>query len=294
MESGFGDFLRQIPVPLIGMFCVSALLLVVVGGYIMWARSQRRQTALANAINAGGINPSTIEPADMPDLDSLTSPGSIPAVAPRPTGTQRIKLAEGEMIDVVEVLTVLRDVADGSLIVQIGESAFRNPPATADAEFKRRFNLTMKELVSGARSTATVPAVIAADAPADSAEAVPPKPTPAATGEMPVVPPGVPLPGDLPKFKMPDTPEIPSRRGRKPPKADIPEINIAAAIESYLQHKLALTPEYAGRSIHVRSAAHGGVQIDVDGRMYEAVGDIEDAAVRQFLASTIEEWQSRQ
>jgi len=106
---------------------------------------------------------------------------------------------------------------------------------------------------------------------------------------------GMAMPGDLPKFKMPDKPEIPPRRGRNaPPKEAIPEINIAAAIESYLQHKLMQTPAYAGRNIHVRPASHGGVQIDVDGHIFESVGEVEEVAVREFLATTIAEWQSRQ
>jgi hypothetical protein len=104
----------------------------------------------------------------------------------------------------------------------------------------------------------------------------------------------VPLPGDLPKFKMPDTPPQPPKRGRKPVAEPIPEINIAGAIEAFLQHKLAFTPEYSTRSIHVRPASHGGVHIEVDNKLYDSVGDVEDAAVREFLTATIAEWQSRQ
>jgi hypothetical protein len=74
----------------------------------------------------------------------------------------------------------------------------------------------------------------------------------------------------------------------------IPELDIAGAIETYLQHKLAQTPEYAGRKIHVHSAPGGGVRIQVDESFYDAVGDVTDAGVREFLSATIQEWQDRQ
>jgi hypothetical protein len=105
--------------------------------------------------------------------------------------------------------------------------------------------------------------------------------------------PGAPAPGDLPKFKMPDIMEKPSR-GRKGPAEPIPEINIAGAIEEYLQYRLTTTPQFAGRYIHVRPAATEGLHIEVDDKSYETVGEVEDAAVRTFLQETIEEWQSRQ
>jgi hypothetical protein len=103
-------------------------------------------------------------------------------------------------------------------------------------------------------------------------------------------------PGDLPKFTLNETPisAKPLRRVPKPTNDPIPEINVGGSIEAYLQHRLAITPEFAGRSIHIRSSPKGGVIIEVDGRQYEAVGDVEDTDAKLFLAETIEEWQSRQ
>ncbi len=320
MESGISDFLQQVPVPLIGTLCLSAIVLVGVLVYIVSERSKKRQKA-ALASSGGGMtglfgSQSDVSSAheiplhDLPDLDLLTSAPVTPEAPPRPAGMHRIQLTEGESVEAVEVLTILRDVADGGLLVQIGAKVYRNPPAVADPEFKRRFNLTMKELASGNRVTLETPAAKPPPAAppittepltpteASAPPAAPPTAPTTTTGEArPVtttLPPTVPLPGDLPKFKMPDQIDT-SRRGRKaPPREVIPEINIAAAIESYLQHKLALTSVFAGRNIHVRPATHGGVEIDVDGHLYEAVSDIEDADVRAFMANTIEEWQSRQ
>jgi hypothetical protein len=342
MDSGIGDFIRQIPTGLIGMLCLSALLLIGVTIYIFWARSKRRKAADAPATAAAAPTAPADEPPpmqEMPDLDILTTPlaadpavtvsvspppsettvsaaaadpaGAVSVTAPvsaepeRPAGAFRVHLTEGgDPLDVVEVLVVLRDTVDGGLLVRMGDKVYRNPPATADGSFKRQFNLTMKELATGKRATAetaptpagtpTAPPI--PSAPAAVAEPTAP-PSTARTGEVPpvTVPPNVPLPGDLPKFKLPDKIEVPPRRGRKaPPKEVIPEINIAVAIESFLQHKLTVTQAYPGHSIHVRPAGDGGVEIEVDGNIYEAVGDIEDAGVRAFIAATIEEWQARQ
>jgi hypothetical protein len=76
--------------------------------------------------------------------------------------------------------------------------------------------------------------------------------------------------------------------------APLPELNIAAAIEAYLQHRLGATRRFLGRRIHVHSAPNGGVRIEVDGTFYEAVSDITDEDVREFVSATIQEWQDRQ
>jgi hypothetical protein len=241
---------------------------------------------------------------DLPDLEVLASPEEVaaaptptPAAPPRPAGTFSLPLAEGETVDVVEVLSVVRDVGDGGLIIRIGDKAYRNPPAVADAEFKRRFHNTLRDLniaqrpVESKRDSSEVAA-----AEPEAAEAPPMiETTPASSSsEIPRLSADEPVPGDLPKFKMPEGPPVKPKRGQRPVAEPIPEINIAGAIEAFLQHKLTRLPQYSSRSIHVRPALNGGVQIEVDGVFYESVGEVEDAAVKQLLTATIEEWQSRQ
>jgi hypothetical protein len=105
--------------------------------------------------------------------------------------------------------------------------------------------------------------------------------------------PAGPLPGDLPSFKLDDNPLGKLRRLRKSEVKPVPEINLAGAIDAYLQYKLQNTPEYVERSIHILPASDGGVSIEVDGRYYDAVGDVADEAVRNFIGQAIEEWQER-
>lgn len=300
-SGGVSDFFGQIPIGLIVLFCGSGILLLITMGYIINVRTRRAR----QAVPAVGVSAAYDDGGDLPDLEALAStdvvqPTAAEAAAPvHPTGTFSIFLAEGETVDVVEVLSVVRDVADGGLIIRIGDKAYRNPPAVADAEFKRRFHSTLRDLnsaqhpVEAKRESAQVAEVVEPDEAASEAETPPVVEMPPA----PAVPPlsaYEPAPGDLPKFKMPEGPPVKPKRGQRPVAEPIPEINIAAAIEAFLQHKLTRLPQYSSRSIHVRSAPNGGVQIEVDGVFYESVGEVEDAAVRQLLTTTIEEWQSRQ
>jgi hypothetical protein len=69
---------------------------------------------------------------------------------------------------------------------------------------------------------------------------------------------------------------------------------MAEQIEELLQYRLMGSPDLRHRSILVRSSADGGVRIEVDGRFYDGVGDVEDAEVRAFIQSIIQEWEARQ
>lgn len=300
-SGGVSDFLLQIPTGLIILFCGSGILLLIVTGYIVNNRSRRARQAVppANFVSAyddaGG---------DLPDLDALASTEeSAPpmpakpaaqAAPPRPTGTFSVALTEGETVDVVEVLSLVRSVDDGSLIIRIGEQAYRNPPAVADAEFKRRFNTAMRDLtraqkpVESKRESTEAASANSAEAAASSLDELPmPASFPPVSGSTSV-------PGDLPKFKMPEGPPVKPKRGQRPVAEPIPEIDIAGAIEAFLQHKLTMLPEYQSRNIHVRPASNGGVKIEVGEKFYDSVSDVEDANVRQLLTATIEEWQARQ
>ncbi|MCK6576764.1 MAG: hypothetical protein L6Q98_01530 [Anaerolineae bacterium] len=307
MDSGIEAFFRQIPVGLILMFCGSGMLLIGALAYIVWSRRRRNRDSAAPSVEVV----MEIKPMDddlMPDLDALSNPSEKPAAprgsalpqkfsapppppsldsappAARPGGAYRLMLSSGGTADAVEVFTVLRDVADGSLIVQIGGRAYRHPVSGADADFMHRLNSALRDL------TAAPPAVPEAEPDAgEEMFEMPPDfdspPLDAAPGT---------IPGDLPRFRMEDQPPLTTRRGRKPPTVEIPSINIGASIEAFLQHKRAVSGDFAGRRIHVRSGLSGAIVIEVDGQFYDGVNDIADLEVRRYLQKTIEEWQSRQ
>jgi hypothetical protein len=262
--------------------------------------------------------------ADMPDLDLLTSAepeptpvratqtapalktSTVPAAGARRLSSVDVKLAGGDTIHAQEALIVLRDPRDGKLIVQMGDTGYKS----LDGGMRGDFMNLMREL--GALATAASaapppppmpvaePVMAAEPAPAVSAPPVEAAPAPIVPPSVSAAPPSPTgnsvMPGDLPKYsEMKD--EIKSRgafRAAKSEMPPVPELNIPAAIEAYLQYKKQFSPEYAQRSIHVLPAPGGGVRIEVDGMYFESVGDVADPEVRAFLQSTIQEWQKRQ
>jgi hypothetical protein len=313
-----GGFLQQPLVPILfGMMCFFGLLLIGILGYIFWARVKkaRAETPMVTPTPAHAAEP---DMGDLPDLDVLVDTSALIADNPPPrsrSGTYTLNTTDGGSAEAVEVLTVLRDVVDGRLIVQIGDKAYRALAESGDAESKDRFIRVMRELAQLASSVSKVPAANPAptvappapETPAPTSVAEDVEPPPAAqkpkapAAPPPTVTPEGGMPGDLPKFSLDDQPpaQLPPGLfrgvigGKKQTGEPVPELNIAGAIEAYLQHKLRHTPEYTGRSIHVLPAPDGGVSIEVDGRYFDAVGDVDDAEVREFIAGAIQEWQER-
>jgi hypothetical protein len=297
-------------------------------------RQNERNKAMAQAQSESEVaQPMTVPPSpiieptqridtgELPDLDMLLSSplAEEPPKRAAIDGTYSVKLNTGETVEAREVLAILRDSSDGRLIVQMGDTAYRSLASAPEA--KQSFTKLVKELAdvitkpdtaAPAQPKEEEPVTQPAEPPQQEelepkAKEEPvaqlgelaqePAPKPRVSAPPPVNPSGA-MPGDLPSFKLEHNP-MPQVKGgiigrqKFVPQA-IPEINIPAAIEAYLQHKLQYTPEYGGRSIHVRSAPGGGVRIEVDGKFYDAVGDVAEEDVRTFLSETIQEWQERQ
>lgn len=306
MGSTFSDFLGQLPAAIFVPFCASALLLVVVMALIVRARTRRSAAPDGPKPKRKHSAPAdTSYDPDLPDLEMLIGtpvapPPPAPPAAPAPPrpvqpGAQPVALGDGSTVQAVEVLRVLRDVVGGGLVVQMGDRAHRT---LADSgAFRADFLQIMRELSPLVRSDA--PAAPAAD---DAPEA------PAALGALLAVrepKPSYPLPptdssgempGDLPRLDQ--SIALPPKSGlfrrKKPDAPPIPDLNIAGAVEAYVQHKLQFTPDLAGRSIHIHPAPGGGVLIETDGAFYETVDAVDDDDVRYFLSTAIREWQQRQ
>lgn len=327
---GFEDFVSQLPVGLFVVTCLVGILLI--GSIIAIARARMNRGSNAQTPAppafvpaANPAKPRTASAAldELPDLDLLVEspPARQQPAAPQRnprSGTFSVNVGEGESAQAVEVVTILRDVVDGGLIIQMGDRAYRD--LDNDEAFRSKFLKIMREL--GPMVTQT-PAASASPTPATPPPA--PKPAPASEDAAPsvrdlmddmpdeepdaAVPPapkprprpqttGGQLPGDLPKFTLEDKPQTIEKRGgllgrKKTEFLPVPELDIPGAIEAFLQHKLVTTQAYPDRSIHVHPAEGGGVAIEVDGTFYDAVSDVEDAEVREYLSETIQEWQQR-
>lgn len=259
---------------------------------------------------------------DLPDLDLLLAE-SAPNEPRTLSDRVRVRLDSGEEIEAEEVALILRD--SQGLLVQIGATAYRN--LSNEPNVRRQFTRTLKDLSSVVIGTGSLqqaapptpkPAPPTESKATASAPETPPQPSepkaapvpeespmheprseakPAETTKPPAQQASGPLPGDLPSYRYDDNPVQIAQRGIRGPRVEFtppPEMNIADAIESYLQYKLAQGSEYAGHKLHIRSAPDGGVRIQVGETFYESIDDIEDEGVRNFLRSTIDEWQSRQ
>ncbi len=263
-----------------------------------------------------------IEDEPLPPIPD--APPEIVQLRRMPTGIQHVQLNTGQIAPAQEVITILRDEDDGKLIIQVGDTAYRT--LANDAGVKNLFTQVMKELAGTITKPDSTPpprkryVVGQSETPKQTQPKASTKPKEPAKSEVasirdllsddsepeitkprpsappPPTPSGV-MPGDLPSYKLDDNPLKTEKKGRFSSKTEAeapPELDLAAAIETYLQYKLQHTPDYAGRQIHIHGTPTGAIRIQVDQTYYDFVDEVADVEVRQFLQDTIAEWQERQ
>ncbi|MCZ7545822.1 MAG: hypothetical protein M5R40_20895 [Anaerolineae bacterium] len=173
-----------------------------------------------------------------------------------------------------------RDLADGALIVDFGGARYRRLNDVPDPDLRRRFvglvrNLNEMADLEPEAAAHTAPSAGRED-PTDATLALP--------GLEEEAPPH--MLRQLGRVFAGQTP-LSATRAQAP--------GIVDEIEDFLQYKLQHTPALSDRSIHIRQSVTGvGVSIEVDGHFYEGVGDVVDPDVREFLQTTVQEWQNRQ
>jgi hypothetical protein len=203
-------------------------------------------------------------------VQSAMPASSKPEPAPPSTQPAAPPLSDGES---VEVMRILRDLASGGLIVEINGQRYYHLSQIADPQLRRRFlgnAQSLAQFTQGAEAGIFSPPPMAGPPPES------PTPPPITTG-----PPG-------------PRPSVLRRGAAEPEEAEEGPKTIADQIEELLQYRLTLTPALSDRSIHIRPAVDGGVRIEVDGRWYGGVDDVEDADIQAFIRSTIHEWEARQ
>jgi hypothetical protein len=190
---------------------------------------------------------------------------------------------QGEPPDSVELLRVWRDLTDGMLVVEIGGKRFRSLNELRSADLERRFLNVVRDLdtLSTLPRKAPAPSSPARDEtpPATARPQPPPE-----EGQPTSMGPGAML-RQMRRVAMGQTPE---------PVEQKPERSIADQIEDLLQARLAEMPSFSGREVHVRPSLSGGVRIEVDGKVYDGVGDVDDDDVRDLLAGVVREWEESQ
>ena len=166
MSSDFSEFLGQpFITSILSILCVVFILLIATITAMVYVRRRKAQQKLAASVSAppGFVTAPNYTSGghDMPDLNLLVHTPASPAVpvavkSPPPVaappapirsarkGTFTITPKDGSSTEAVEVLTILRDVVDGKLLVQMGETTYNN--VNSNADFKERFNKLMREV----------------------------------------------------------------------------------------------------------------------------------------------------
>lgn len=213
--------------------------------------------------------------ASTPAAGTAPMPGYAPAAGASPT-------IDGEM---VEVLRVLRDLADGRLVIEIGGKRYWSLAEIIDPQVKRRFTGNAQALAQFAQmSTAPLSQATISSTPADVEQ------SPLSAQPATYPPPPQPL---APPFQPASTTEaavLPEDSEEEPggPKT------MADEIEELIQLRLRMTPTLMYRSIHIRQGAGGGIRVEVDGSYFDSVADVTESEVTAFLQSVIREWEARQ
>jgi hypothetical protein len=291
-----GQILSQAPLILLAPFVLGALYIGAM--VIIFRRAAARRRRLREARIASGevvmpapkpkVAPAlTVAPtrAPEPPLDLLLKPPARALVPASPAEAPPIPPPPPEIIirepampeanqpeDSVEVLRVYRDIGDGSLIVVMGGKTYRTADEVSGSEAARRLTAVVRELAAlvGEASTPR------------------PRIQPLSSAALSATPPGG-IPG-IPKRQEHDAEANRARRKRE----EAEPAGIADAVEEFLQFKLLTAPHLSARSVHIRPAPDGGVRIEVDGHYYDAIGDVVDADVREFLFGVMREWEARQ
>ncbi len=182
----------------------------------------------------------------------------------------------------VEVMRLLRDLSDGSLIVEIDGRRYHNLREISDPQMGRHF-------MGNAQALARFARLDEYSVPEDEAETYTPPAAPSPEPQW--QPPAAPPPAAPPPASLIPRMATPSSEGDAEPAA---ELSMAEEIEELLQFRLTMTPDMAHHSIHIRPGVGGGIRIEVDGQHYDGVGDVPDADVREFIQATTREWEARQ
>jgi len=315
-----GDTLVVI-IPLLALF----LLLVGIGSIFAWWRMSRKSkpTNQSNAINESSSSLQALFDEPPQAQPAVTGQTPAPPAAYQPVSRP---VSDG---NTVEVMRILRDLADGSILVEINGRQYRSLSEIGDPQIGRQFignalavaefarlektagkvsdsseqaQSARKSMLPDQSSDEAVPLPWIQDdseSPKDSSstllgsllpnDSAPPQYQPSAAYPQPPVP--------QPPVPMPPVP--PSATASSNDSSDDQENvsapkSIADQIEELLQYRLQQSPHYARRSIHIRPALDGGVRVEVDGRFFDGVGDVADAGVKEFILSVVQEWEARQ
>jgi hypothetical protein len=250
--------MASILVPLVALLIAA---LVVAALWLWWTGDQ------SDAADADGSDDLSANSIMTLDITPTIADATAPIAASPVMGTT----AGG-----IEILRVARD-RNGALNVMLGGVTYRNMSEFEGNPLMRDdFLSTVQALAQFAQSTDNV-AAPAIGAPTPIIPATEPAPV---RVEAPK-PASSPKAGSSPKTAEEEAAALEAERN-----------SMAGQIETLLQARLLRTSEMDGRSIHIHSAPSGGVEINIDGTLYDSVSDITDTAARSVIEAAIRDWEA--
>lgn len=90
--------------------------------------------------------------------------------------------------------------------------------------------------------------------------------------------------------KQPPPVVVPEVRAAPPPPEPAETPSIAEQIDRILQRHVSANPDLAGQKIRLHQNLAGGLQIEVNGRMYSRPREIQDPAVQRAIKLALQEW----
>lgn len=202
----------------------------------------------------------------------------------------------------VDIIKVMRVPPDGQFAIEVGNRPIETiDPLTKNPQAHKIVLSAIAHLVEFAGGYEEL--VKAGLAPDLAPPPPPAPPTPAVIPATPPLPPPPPAEEQLLASILPPPPPENKPAGglrsffqratpaKKEP--ELPTLNVAAELNALLQKQIAQMPELANTKIKVESDSYGGVQINVNGQIYEEAAQIPDPMVRMAFKMATKEWESQ-
>ncbi|MCA9971853.1 MAG: hypothetical protein KC425_16630 [Anaerolineales bacterium] len=196
----------------------------------------------------------------------------------------------------IEMMRVLRVPPLGKLVIESQGERYEAAAAIPNPQLKQRVLAAIGELIDFAGGyqklvdAGVAPPLQQPEPPAPPAPAVEDGLTPtqrrflaqleAERDALKAKDQGAPLPAAQTAVRVRPTPE--------PPAAESP--NIVEQIDAILQKHVSAAPELAGQKIRLRQNPAGGLQIEVNGQVYNRPREVQDPAVQRVIKLALKEW----
>lgn len=209
--------------------------------------------------------------------------------------------------NLVEAARFWREKRSGKWVIEIDKQLIQDPSnlTARQREALQKAQAELRRWVGGddlagqaaSRPEAAIPPPVQA-APSTSSSAVPPVAAAAPLiGRLSPASRDTPRPVTMPPVVEPVSTDLTAIIakpifGEKNKDKEIVTKSIAGQVDDIVQEHLPTSP-FRNRVIRVQDSPQMGIEVVVDGQVFEGVGEVPDAGVQQFLRECVAEWERR-